>query len=581
MKIKINPYHTVCVVFFLLLGHAMIVAKPVSVKHAWKLEIDSLNLHWQDSLRSYKQNQDYLRMLDLFKKLKQELPANPQVWSESGQFQLQIGQIDQAQVDFGEAARLEPDNKDHWRVLVDIAIFKKDYERLLTLSDEMMKREPEEPKNYSQKAFAYFQMGKSEEALQTLDFMRERLGNIPAYYMDKARILQELKRTKESYLVLKDWQANGEVSPELYLMFAESHMQDKKTKEAIRILNDGIQLYPNHGPFYLVLADLYIDQKEYKSIIPALDKAFADTSLSVQIKMASLYRFFGPEAIPVPKDELKHILQRIEAQYPQHFEVTYLLGDAYLTMRDYAQAEAYYLQALSINNQMPEVWGQLIQVYLQQQQLDKVLEIGLEAKKLFPNQSRLLYFIANAYMGKSDFLHARSYLEEGLNAADKENKVELVAFYGDLGYVYYKLGMYAESFVAFDEALQLEPDQSLLLNNYAYYLSLQKKDLDKAYTMALRSQSLDGESPHVYDTIAWILFQQDKWKEAQKWIKKAIKLTQPASSTVHEHYGDILMKLGKTKKAIAQWNQALQLKPTEEQKALLNKKINEKAYLEN
>lgn len=557
------------------------MASSFSAHQNYLIKRDSLLAHWQDSLNVYKQNQDYLRMLDLFKKLKSEMPNEPKVWLESGQFQLQLGQIDQAEIDFKQAAALQPTEIEHWNVLIDIALYKQDYNQLLNLSNEVLQLRPKESKYYAQKAYALFQLKQSEQALQTLEQMGEVLGKIPAYYMDKARLLQELNRSDEAYAVLQDWLKSDQKSPDLYLMLAESKALAKQPKEAMQWLEEGLQQFPQHGTFHLALTDLYVDQKANDKITQALKQALEDPQLPVQVKMASLYRFFGPDAVPLPVADLKVLLGTLAQQYPQNDAVSYLLGDAYLTFKEFSQAEAYYLQALSLNDQLPEVWGQLIQVYLQQEQLDKVLEIGLEANRLFPNQPRLLYFIAKAYLGKLDYAEARQYLEQGLNAANPENKEEMLAFYADLGYVYYKLNMYDEAFVAFDEALLIDPDQALLLNNYAYYLSLQERTLDKALEMAMRSHTLDKSSSHVYDTIAWVLFQQGKYKEAKKWIEQAIKLTKPASSTVHEHYGDVLIQLGKVKKAISQWKLALQLDPTEEQATHLQRKINEKAYLKN
>ncbi|TNF29602.1 MAG: tetratricopeptide repeat protein, partial [Bacteroidetes bacterium] len=131
--------------------------------------------------------------------------------------------------------------------------------------------------------------------------------------------------------------------------------------------------------------------------------------------------------------------------------------------------------------------------------------------------------------------------------------------------------LYEESDDAFERALKKDPVNALILNNYAYFLSLRAEKLDKAEEMSRRSNVLQSRQPSYQDTYAWILYQQSKYEEALEWILKAMENGGSKSGVIVEHYGDILYKLGETEKAMEQWKNALQLDDHSEE---LSEKVN-------
>jgi tetratricopeptide (TPR) repeat protein len=95
-----------------------------------------------------------------------------------------------------------------------------------------------------------------------------------------------------------------------------------------------------------------------------------------------------------------------------------------------------------------------------------------------------------------------------------------------------------------------------VLNNYAYYLSLRNENLDRAKEMAMKSVELDPYNSNNLDTYAWVLYKLEDYKNALEWIKKAYNNSGGASGVVLEHYGDILIKLGKKDEALKYWKLA-------------------------
>ena len=114
------------------------------------------------------------------------------------------------------------------------------------------------------------------------------------------------------------------------------------------------------------------------------------------------------------------------------------------------------------------------------------------------------------------------------------------------------------------------PNNAIVLNNYSYYLSLRKFNLEKAQKMSYKCNELEPNNGTYQDTYAWILYCLEDYDNARLWIEKALKNGGDKSAVIIEHYGDILFKLGEKKEAIDQWKKAKLIDSGSE---LLDKKI--------
>ena len=129
----------------------------------------------------------------------------------------------------------------------------------------------------------------------------------------------------------------------------------------------------------------------------------------------------------------------------------------------------------------------------------------------------------------------------------------------------------------FEEALQLDPDNDNVLNNYAYYLALRKQNLSKAEKLSKRSIELSPNNVSYMDTFGWILFQQEKYSEAKIYFEKALDKGGFNRPAIVEHLGDVFYKLNQPDKALENWNKSKELGNTSD---LLKKKIADKKYYE-
>ena len=125
------------------------------------------------------------------------------------------------------------------------------------------------------------------------------------------------------------------------------------------------------------------------------------------------------------------------------------------------------------------------------------------------------------------------------------------------------------------QAIAINPDNLLALNNYAYLLAVEGRDLDKAERMSYRTIQERPDDINSLDTYAWIFFKQKKYTEALVYIQQALDLAKEPAEELYSHAGDIYFWNGEHEKAVELWQQALLIAPDNE---LLKRKVAHKTF---
>ena len=112
---------------------------------------------------------------------------------------------------------------------------------------------------------------------------------------------------------------------------------------------------------------------------------------------------------------------------------------------------------------------------------------------------------------------------------------------------------------AYEKSLSLHAENASVLNNYAYFLSEEHRDLERALAMSSQAIHLEQNNATFLDTYAWILHLLGRNEEAQTYMRRALSLDDTKSPELPLHYGDILYALGNKFMAKTYWQKALQL----------------------
>lgn len=207
--------------------------------------------------------------------------------------------------------------------------------------------------------------------------------------------------------------------------------------------------------------------------------------------------------------------------------------------------------------------------------LDMVMKFCSVVEKHNPSlwQTYSNLAVANYQLRKPD--EAFAIITRGLkNVTDS---IGLASLYSLRGEFHHEMGRLDLTYQDYDSALMYNPKEIGILNNYAYFLSLEKRDLNRALEMSSITLQIEPENPTYLDTYAWILFRLSRYNEALKYILLAIENGGDEHPDVVEHCGDIYYNCGDKDKALQYWHAAVRLNS---QSKLIQAKILQEKYIE-
>jgi len=475
--------------------------------------------------------------------------------------------------------KLQPEDESNWIALADIYKATENYQELLNVFDTLIQLKPDNPAFYYDKAFALSLAENFDASLDLYKQIEKRFGVDDQLFMARKDIYMRQNNTKKAISEAKDYLAYKPEDSNPYLMMANLYLDIGEPKEALKVLNKAESKFPNEAYISLTKADAFHSLKMNDEVFIELKKTFANESLPIAVKIRTIYNILQEydEATSLYMSE--ELSRTLVESHPESADAQAVYGDIMLQVGKYEDAHAAFLKALSFNKTLDFIWEQLLQLEVSMNKLEDAQKHGLEAVDLFPVNPNILLYTGYAHLLDQKYAVARSFLEEALNRANPENSSLMVQIYSSLGDTYHALEMDATSNVAYEEALKIDSNNTYVLNNFAYYLALRKEGLSKAASMSKKANEINPNNASFQDTYAWVLFQQENYKEALVWIDKAIKLTERPSSTLIEHKGDILFKLGNEQEALDFWEKARQF-PDSENNEKLHQKIKEKTYVD-
>ncbi len=112
-----------------------------------------------------------------------------------------------------------------------------------------------------------------------------------------------------------------------------------------------------------------------------------------------------------------------------------------------------------------------------------------------------------------------------------------------------------EAEAQFRKVLELNPKHAGALNYLGYMLADRNVRLDEAYQLVKKALDLEPDNGAYLDSLGWVFYRQGKLDQAEGLLQRAVQ--QQPDPTVHDHLGDVYLKQGKIREAIAQWQASL------------------------
>lgn len=467
------------------------------------------------------------------------------------------GRIEEAFNMIQKAAKIEPENK--WYQM-RLGLFYRNLEQyndFIKLYEKLTQKYPEDPDMLSELIDAYLVTENYSKALEKMDLLEQQVGENE--FITEQR-LQVFKRQGNTKKVVSELEKLIEQNPDnirYYGLLASFYAENGKIKEAIKTYEKIEEINPEHPYINVSLLELYDMTGDKEKAFDELLAAIRNKNLDITTK-ANTYDYWmnknqGASNID---EQARQCGEAFVETHPDNKLGYLILGSCYFIEENAVKSKELYQKVLAIDSTDFFGWQNLIISESRLNENEAVRDHAVAALKYYPMQPVFYWYagVANAVMENNE--DAINYLEKGRRyTSDKMQMSEFDAFLGD---IYHQQGDEDKAFDAYDRTLRNNPDNALVLNNYAYYLSLRGERLEEALEMAIRANELVPDNVYYTDTYAWVLYKLGRYKEAEKIMKKCLGLEKNPSGANLEHYGDILLKLGKESEAMEYWKKAQQ-----------------------
>lgn len=401
-----------------------------------------------------------------------------------------------------------------------------------------------------------------EEALSILEEILQIQGPSEAILLKKTRMHQELNNYTGAIETLDQLLAIDPENPDYYREIIAMHNREHQYDKALEAIKQFKQSGKDNGMASLLLAEQHRITGDKGKAFEALSRAMKDPRIGIDVKVnVIMTQYLTTKDSDKEKRAQGELLsEHVLKAHPEDPVAWALKGDLHMLHQEFEKAAGAFEKVIAKDKSQFTVWQQLLRLQMHLQAYDKVTAYADTAISLFP-QEPLFYLLKGvAHLEKQEYSLAAKTLNTGLYfTTDQGTKTDL---YTQLGEAYHQKGEHEASDQAFEKALQLEPHNIIVLNNYAYYLSLRGESLKKALEMSKKTIERSPNNPTFLDTYGWILYQKGQYKKAHEALKAALEHGGINNPVILEHYGDCLMKLNQEEEAILYWKKAKEISDT-------------------
>ena len=459
-----------------------------------------------------------------------------------------------------------PEDKYEARLYAHAAFLVNQYQEGLRVLNIQHQLHPQDDNLLSTMADAYEKTSDYKKALAIYDTLQQWQGQSVELSSAKLKAYQALNDTTGAIHEMRALLASAPTNADYNLAMGKMLFMFGYRDSAMVYYDKAQQYEPDNGLTYLTKAEYYLALGDTLNYDRQTYQALVSTDLDVESKLQILVNY--TKTLLSAKDtthRTDHLFDVLIEQHPLEPQIRVLYSE-YLMVIDNNEGAAEQIDyALNLDPTNKELWTRLMAYYLYAGNYEKAIEVGDKAIRLNPDNVELYSYLGSSCYSVKQYDKAIEVYDKALAILDStqvDDRSNLLSGKAD---VKFAMGDTIAAFALYDQSLDLNPDNPGTLNNYAYFLALSNRDLDKAERMSAKTIVEDAANPTYLDTYAWVFYMRKEYTMAQLYIEMAIKNEEQPTSELFEHYGYILLANGDKQKALEQWRKAIELKPDNEQ----------------
>lgn len=414
------------------------------------------------------------------------------------------------------------------------------------------------------------EMGKPYEALSVVDSAEQMFGVSEELSSYKLDLLLKLGHDKLAMQQAKDLVEMFPEEVRYMVTLGNMYAMQGLDSTALALYEKADVINPDDMGLLLAMNAFFQSKRDFINFLRITRRLFAHDGLNVKAKV----KYFNdviktPECYQANYLIVHDIATTLYNKHGDNQEVMDLYATHLINSGNIEGALVIYKSQLAVKQEDTKVLMNVLAIenYLEHSDsLTHYLKWGL---KEYPKNMELKMQWAYELSRTGDENQALKEMKKAMKLAGTDSLKSVV--YAAIGDLEHQIGR--SPYKSYDKALEHDPNNVLVLNNYSYFMTQEGINLSQAVAMVEKMMTLGADNPTYIDTYAWVLFKAGRLVEAKAAMRQAISLDKQNSPELMLHYGDILRALGDNYMATIYWKKALDA--GYEDKEAINKRLSE------
>lgn len=508
-----------------------------------------------------KQKGDYDAAFQLYTHCLDIYPQSAAVLYEISQFYMFLGQEAKGEEALKQAVRSDDTNFWYKQTLASYYQSKQDWVKAISVYEDMAQIFPSRLEPLLSLADLYSRTKSYDSLVTTLNRIEELDGKSEQISMEKFRAYLQLENMDKAFSEIQALVDEYPYDMRYRTVLGDVYMSNNRYDEALKVYQDILKEEPDYAPAMVSLATYYQKTGQDSLYNVQLDSILVNENVDTKLKLEFMrQQILRSEQTDKDSTKIISLFETILTKKQPNADVPMLYAQYLITKKMQKESVPVLNKVLELDPENKPARLQLLSYAINENNLDEVIRVATPAIVYNPDAMEFYYYLGLAHYQKDQTDKALEVFKKGVQQINEKSDKGIASdFYSILGDLYHSREMKAEAYAAYDSSLVYNPKNINTLNNYAYYLSVERVNLDKAEEMSFITVKAEPENSTYLDTYAWILFEKGRYTEARIYIEQAMENGGDTSQVIVEHCGDIYFKLGDKGKAVEYWKKALSL----------------------
>ena len=496
--------------------------------------------------------------LNILKEAVAENPEDDAAWYYIAQCAIAKNDAEMAEQALRMASELDPDNFWYRYRLARLYSLTSRPELTVDMYEKLLEDFPKKSELYFDLVEMYASQREFQKALDTLKEIETVFGMTESIAMYRFNLLRMLNKHEEAFASLEEY--NKEYSsPYVLSTLADYQMSMYNDSTALAYYDEALDLAPDYAPALLGKAETLRLTRKYDEYFDILGRYVTDPETPAVAKsdyLMAIVQRTEPKFLSSFRSEIDSVMNSTLQMHPIDSMVLQTAAVYYYSTDRKDVAKKHFKANIMAWPESFSAAANYVEFLMYAEDWEELSAEGRAAFEKFPQETGFLEMASVGDYNLEAYDKVLDICNKVLEVAPRDSSKTLRAW-STMGDIYHQLGDNKKAYKAYDKALKINPDYIYVLNNYAYYLSVEGKSLKKAYNMSKRTIEAEPDNATYLDTFGWILYLQGKPLEAKPFFKHAMLYGGKDSVVIMDHYAEVLYALKEYDLAMVYWNMAL------------------------